>query len=97
MNFMPMAFEVFGAWSKQTCCLFKHLIRRAASIHGINASVLHNYWTTRITMTLVKYNSKLLINKCASILQTSVPFDDCFNDTMISNYSHVTLDNRVHD
>ena len=56
-----MAFEVFGAWSNETCNLFKHLIKRASLIHGINESVLHNYWSTRITMSLVKYNSKMLL------------------------------------
>ena len=98
MNFMPMAFEVFGAWSSETCKLFKHLIKRASSIHGINESILHNYWSTRITMSLVKYNSKILINKCANIYQTSSPIDDCFNNNeVIANYNHVALGNRVHD
>ena len=48
-------------------------------------------------MSLVKYNSKMLINKCASIYQTSSPIDDCFNNEVVSNYNHVTLENRVHD
>ena len=67
MNFMPMAFEVFGTWSDETIKLFKYLVNRASEVNGIHKSILHTYWATRLSTSLMKYNSQTIINKCANI------------------------------
>jgi hypothetical protein len=91
MNFMPMAFEVFGAWSKETCKLFKFLIQQAADISGIQTTILHNYWASRISTSLMKYNSLYIINKCNTILkQHSTIRDEALmvNDNAIRSFTY---------
>ena len=93
MNFMPMAFEVFGAWSKETMSLFKFLIQQAADISGIPPSILHNYWAGRISTSLMKYNSLYIINKCSSILKQQAPTRDeslMMDDTVIRTYNYIS-------
>ena len=59
-NFMPMAFEIYGACSKLVDTFLVDVVTNAALINAIPQSVLVSYWRKRISTTLQYYNARLI-------------------------------------
>ena len=59
-DFMPMAFEIYGACSEKFDSLLKVLVQFASDANHIPYSVLLNYWRKRFSVTLQVFNSRLI-------------------------------------
>lgn len=59
-DFMPLAFEIYGAISEKGDSLIRNLATRAAQLHHLPTSVLIAYWRKRISTTLQVYNARLI-------------------------------------
>ena len=59
-DFMPMAFEIYGACSEKFDSLLKVLVQFASDANHIPYSVLLNYWRKRFSVTLQVFSSRLI-------------------------------------
>ena len=59
-EFVPLAFEVYGAASENVNSFIKSVVSKAAERNGIPYHVLLNYWRKRISCTLQSYNAWII-------------------------------------
>jgi hypothetical protein len=71
IDFMPLAFEMFGATSDLFDKLFKKLTRAAADANDLPYSVMFSYWQRRLSTTLQIYNAKIINLSQLKILRSS--------------------------
>ena len=58
--FVPLAFETYGTYSRQTEALIKKIVQKAADVHHYDYSILLNYWHRRFSSTLQYFNAKII-------------------------------------
>ena len=91
VDFIPLAFEMFGATSDLFINFFKRLARLAADVNDIHYSVMHSYWQKRLSTTMQKYNAKILQhsqNKIARVTGLLRNGDVDLNDIVV-NERHI--------
>ena len=69
-DFMPLAFEIYGACSPKVDKLLKDVVSKIADVTHVPYHILLSYWRMRISCTLQKYNA-FIINKAFLLLQDS--------------------------
>ena len=89
IDFMPMAFETFGAWSKEFKNIFNILVKNASELNQSNYANLHFYWSKRISCTLMRYNSKCIIQRIISINGEKTRWDNAYNANIIYDYNYM--------
>ena len=59
-DFMPMAFEIYGARSEKFEDFLKKMVKEASDVNHVPYSVLLNYWRKRFAVTLPTFNARLI-------------------------------------
>ena len=59
-EFMPMAFEIYGACSEKFEDFLKKMVKAASDANHVPYSVLLNYWRKRFSVTLQTFNARLI-------------------------------------
>ena len=59
-DFMPMAFEIYGACSGKFEDFLKKMVKAASDANHVPYSVLLNYWRKRFSVTLQTFNARLI-------------------------------------
>ena len=59
-DFMPMAFEIYGACSEKFEDFLKKMVKAASDANHVPYSVLLNYWRKRFSVTLQTFNARLI-------------------------------------
>ena len=81
IQFMPMAFESYGALSTEVIKILNILCEKRSRITNSNKSMLLQYWYKRISCTLQKGNSNQIHNRILDITHQSTAHlnDECFD------------------
>ena len=59
-DFMPMAFEIYGACSEKFEDFLKKMVKAASDANHVPYSVLLNDWRKRFSVTLQTFNARLI-------------------------------------
>ena len=59
-DFMPMAFEIYGACSGKFEDFLKKMVKAASDANNVPYSVLLNHWRKRFSVTLQTFNARLI-------------------------------------
>ena len=85
LEFKPLAFEAFGAWSPTFVNFFKDTLNKMGA-HGQYRNSQVNYWTKRISCTIMKFNSRCIMSKINCIGYNKSFGDEAFRDDIVESY-----------
>jgi len=90
VDFMPLTCEMLGATSDLFIKFLKKLVAFAADVNNIHYSVMFNYWQKRLSITMQRYNAKIihLAQKKIARVNNSVCNGDFDLTDIIANERH---------
>ena len=77
-DFMPMAFEIYGACSGKFEDFLKKMVKAASDANHVPNSVLLNYWRKRFSVTLQTFNVRIITRAYLAL------FDNNNNNSYLS-------------
>ena len=95
IEFMPMAFECYGALSKKFQKLVRALCHIRAEAQEIEEEAVLNYWYRRISCTIQRGNSIAISKRIIDIVQTTTPLQDEYYRDNIIDLEHNNIDTML--